>query len=81
MQLRRDVAPVRPPKPRKRHSETMAMIGIQESLAAFTGGRAGATSLRTAQAVFKDYGYDWHTGKPGGFYGGTCRSNVPPKHK
>ena len=41
----------------------------QESLAAFSGGRAGQSHSITC-----------YSGKPGGFFGGTCRSNVPPSH-
>ena len=57
----------------------------QESLAAFFGGRAGTASLRLQESLAAFLG-DVQEQRPSDFrkalrlFGGTCRSNVPPRH-
>ena len=51
---------------------------VMESLTAFLGGRAGATSLRASYRFLCLVIELLCAGKPDGFFGGTCRSSVPP---
>ena len=62
-----------------------ASLRFQESLAAFFGGRAGTASLRLQESLAAFLG-DVQEQRPSDFrkalrlFGGTCRSNVPPRH-